>query len=85
LAAGESNVKIVGSSMQDAAGYGLHVTNKAIVVVEKSQILNNYRAGLKLDQDADVLMTLSLLRNNTACFEAKVLFYTCREREREYV
>ena len=46
---------------QDAAGSGLHVTNKAYVHIEKSEILNNYKAGLKLDQDADVLMTESAM------------------------
>lgn len=71
LAAGDSRVHIVGSCLQDAAGYGLHVTNRAYAKIEKSEILHNYKAGLKLDQDADVLVFHSLIRDNTACFEAK--------------
>jgi hypothetical protein len=71
LAAGKSTVHLLGTTLQDASGYGLHVTNKAVCKIEKSEILRHYKAGLKLDQDADVLMTNSLMRDNTACFEAK--------------
>jgi hypothetical protein len=46
---------------QDAAGSGLNVTNKAYVHIEKSELINNYKSGLKLDQDADVLMVKSAM------------------------
>ncbi len=37
------------------------MTNKAYVHIEKSELINNYKAGLKLDQDADVLMVKSAM------------------------
>jgi hypothetical protein len=42
-----------------------------VLKIDKSEILHNFKSGLKLDQDADVLIVNSLVRDNTSCFEAK--------------
>ena len=71
VAGGDSHVTVVGSSLQDASGYGILVSNRAYCKIDKSEIVHNYKAGVMLQQDADVLIVNSVIRDNTACFEAK--------------
>ena len=70
LAAGSSNLRVISSTLEHAAGYGMQVTHKAVVKIEKSEILQCYKAAVKLSHDADVLIVTTLLRDNTACFES---------------